>query len=222
MRQILLYLFILFACSVSAEPLKITGRVIDVDGFNNQVIGASVQVCGTHRGTSTDGDGKFSIEVEKGAILKFSCIGFYDKYVEVLNDSSLVIEMKQWIEFCFCPHRHVILPDNYLKSSLQEIKRVYPDLIQRKDGSYKRESSDMCFSLYNGIVYKQYYSLKYKDIKLEELYDDIAWYLRKNSSDERKSGKATTLYYPEYSVHIQYVPHKHVSITYELNPEYYK
>lgn len=222
MRQILLYLFILFACSVSAEPFRITGKVIDVRWFNDPVIGASVQVCGTHRGTATDGDGNFSIEVEKGAILKFSCLGFYDKYVEVLNDSSLVIEMKQWIEFCFCPHRHVILRDNYLKSSLQEIKRMYPDLIQRKDGSYKRESSDMCFSLYNGIVYKQYYTLKYKDIKLEALYGEIVCYFRKNSSDERKSGKAIIFYYPEYSVRVQYNPRKHVSIIYELYPKYYK
>ena len=229
MRQILLYVFILFACSVSAEPFKLTGKVIDVNWFNNQVIGATVEVCGTHRRTSTDGDGNFSIEVEKGEILKFSVVGFYTKYVEVLNDSSLVIGMKEWTEFCFCPHRHVILPENHLKSSLQLIKIMYPDLIKCEDKSnmstYKSEKAGMLFSMYNGIVYKQYSTLKYKDINLKVLYDHIAdakCFDRDDPSDKKQSGKSTTFYYPEYSVSIKYVPHKHVSITYELNPEFYK
>ena len=93
MRQILLYFFILFACSVSAEQVMIMGKV--VDDHNEPLIGVSVQVKGTNRGTATDFDGNFSIVVEKGAILRFSYVGFYEKEVEILNNSSLFIGMRE-------------------------------------------------------------------------------------------------------------------------------
>ena len=92
MRQILLYLFILIACGVNAEQFRITGTVVDA-GDNEPLIGVGVQIKGTDRGTATDFDGNFSIDVEKGAILNFSYIGYDSKEVEVLNDSSLVIEL---------------------------------------------------------------------------------------------------------------------------------
>ena len=94
MRQILLYIFILFVCSVSAEQFMITGTVVDARD-SLQCIGASVMVVGTNRGTATDGDGNFSIEVEKGEILKFSYYGYNSKEVEVLNNSSLIIELEE-------------------------------------------------------------------------------------------------------------------------------
>ena len=94
MRQILLYIFILFVCSVSAEQFKITGKVVDAEN-KDPLIGTTVQIKGTKRYTPTDIDGNFSIEVEKGAILRFSYVGYISKDVEVLNDSSLVIEMEE-------------------------------------------------------------------------------------------------------------------------------
>ena len=93
MRQILLYLFILFACSISAEQFKITGKVVD-NKNNEPLIGAGVYDVNARRGTYTDIDGNFNIEVEKGAILKFSFVGYASKEVEVLNDSSLVVELE--------------------------------------------------------------------------------------------------------------------------------
>ena len=94
MRQILLYVFILFFCSVSAEQFRITGKV--VDELNEPLIGATVWIKATDHHTATDMDGNFRIEVEKGAILKFSYIGYTSKEVEVLNDSSLIIEMEEY------------------------------------------------------------------------------------------------------------------------------
>ena len=105
MRQILLYIFILFFCGLSAEQFMITGKVVDARD-SLQCIGASVMVVGTNRGVATDFDGNFSIEVEKGAILKFSYVGYISKEVEVLNDSSLVIELEEDENF--------ILPDDYM------------------------------------------------------------------------------------------------------------
>lgn len=105
MRQILLYIFLLFIGSISAEQFKITGTVVDEEN-NEPLIGTTVQIKGTDRRTAADIDGNFSIKVEKGAILKFSCVGWYSKEVEVLNDSSLVIELEEDEElsgFDYCP-----------------------------------------------------------------------------------------------------------------------
>ena len=94
MRQILLYIFIsFFACSLCAEQFKITGKVVDTSENNEPLIAATVEIKGTDRSTFTDIDGNFSIEVEKGAILRFSYLGFFSKEVEVLSDSSLFIEL---------------------------------------------------------------------------------------------------------------------------------
>ena len=94
MRQILLYIFLLFIGSVSAEQFKLTGKVVEAE-HKEPLIGSTVQIKGTDRGTCADLDGNFSIEVEKGDTLKISCVGWYSKEVEVLNDSSLVIELEE-------------------------------------------------------------------------------------------------------------------------------
>ena len=103
MRQILLYIFILLVCSVSAEQFRITGKVIcnsEIGEINEPMIGATVEVKGSDRRTATDIDGNFSIEVEKGQILRFSYVGYHSKEVEVLNDSSLVIELEEDTSRC--------------------------------------------------------------------------------------------------------------------------
>ena len=236
MRQILLYLFIIFACSVSAETLKITGRV--VDSHNEPCIGATVEVVGTDchtatdggtdRYTATDGDGNFSIEVEKGEILKFSYIGYYEKVVEVMNDSPLVIELKEQIEFCRYCSPYIFIPENQLKNSLQTIQILYPKLKKCKEKgnliTYEEELCDWKFYIYNGIVCKQYYSFFECKEHLRSVYHDIAGFFEGyDSCVESKSGNEITFYYPEYSVHIKYEHRKNrVSLTYELYPEYYK
>ena len=105
MRQLLLYVFILVVGSVSAEQFKLTGTLVTAyDKY--PLIGGTVVIKGTDRRACTDLDGNFSIEVEKGDTLKISCVGWYSKEVEVLNDSSLVIELEEDEElsgFDYCP-----------------------------------------------------------------------------------------------------------------------
>ncbi|MCR4965193.1 MAG: carboxypeptidase-like regulatory domain-containing protein [Bacteroidales bacterium] len=93
MRQILLLIFILFVCSLSAEQFKITGKVVDAE-YKDPFFGVLVEIKDADSCTSTDIYGNFSIEVEKGAILKFSFVGCHSKEVEILNDSSLIIELE--------------------------------------------------------------------------------------------------------------------------------
>ncbi len=77
----------------SAEPAvplleKITGVVTDEEGI--PLPGASVLVDGEpNRGTVTDIDGTYSIDVEKGKTLIFSYIGFETKEVEVGTQSKI-------------------------------------------------------------------------------------------------------------------------------------
>ena len=59
------------------------------------VIGANVMVKGTTNGTITDMDGKFSLEVEDGAVLQVSYIGFANQEIKVGNQTSLSIAMKE-------------------------------------------------------------------------------------------------------------------------------
>ena len=127
MRQILLYIFISFACSVNAEQYRITGTVVVEN--NEPAIGACVaQKSNSKNAVVTDFDGNFSIEVEKGAILKFSYVGYNSKEVEVLNDSSLFIELvpkggdidtENFVghKYCFAPP---VLTLNSLDFSLPE------------------------------------------------------------------------------------------------------
>ena len=110
MRQILLYIFILFVCSVSAESFKITGRVVDAAEGNEPLIGAAVEIKGTNRRTATDMDGNFGIEVEKGTILRFSYVGSISKEVEVLDDSSLVIKLE-------IDTTHIVPEEIYMKGT---------------------------------------------------------------------------------------------------------
>lgn len=58
-----------------------TGRVYDIDN-NEPLIGVNILVKGKDIGTATDFNGKFSLEVEEGATLVFSYIGYNEKEVK--------------------------------------------------------------------------------------------------------------------------------------------
>ncbi|MFI3322136.1 MAG: TonB-dependent receptor [Rikenellaceae bacterium] len=75
----------LFAQSSSAQ-----GRV--VDEFGEAVIGATVIIDGTYKGTITDADGKFLLEgVESDAMLNFSYIGMVPQTVAASTNMNVVM-----------------------------------------------------------------------------------------------------------------------------------
>lgn len=88
--------------TLSAQDKKaqqnISGTIIDNKG--EAVIGASVMVKGTDKGTITDLDGKYKLDVPSNAVLKVSYIGFESKDVTVkgsvvnvqLSESSKALE----------------------------------------------------------------------------------------------------------------------------------
>ena len=70
-----------------SNETTITGVVLDVEG--NALIGVNVGVIGTPKGTTTDLDGFFSLEVSKGDKLTFAYLG-YQTYEHLVTDQTRI------------------------------------------------------------------------------------------------------------------------------------
>ena len=89
-RIVFVLLATLLPMMASAQKLKVTGEVIDDQ--NIPVIGASVFEKGTSNGAVTDLDGRFTIQVEKGATLQFSFIGYVTQSVKASAQMKVVLK----------------------------------------------------------------------------------------------------------------------------------
>lgn len=74
----ILLVLLSFSLSTLAQTQNITVKGIVVDANNDPLIGVTIAEQNTTNGTITDIDGNFSIQCAKGAILKFSYIGYKD------------------------------------------------------------------------------------------------------------------------------------------------
>lgn len=72
-------------------PVIITGRVVNDQG--QPLSGASIVIKNKNRGTSTDSDGRFSLEVQNGETIVVSYVGHEQKEVVVGNNSFLNITL---------------------------------------------------------------------------------------------------------------------------------
>ena len=88
-RLILVLLGMLLGVSAFAQKVKISGEVRDAQ--NEPIIGATVMEQGTTNGVATDIDGRFTIEVQKGARLRFSYVGFDTKEVKATQGMKVVL-----------------------------------------------------------------------------------------------------------------------------------
>ena len=77
---------------VQQATKKITGTVVDAQG---PVIGASVTEKGTSNGVVTDFDGNFSLNVNPGATIVISYIGFVTQEIRVGDQSTYNITLKE-------------------------------------------------------------------------------------------------------------------------------
>lgn len=90
---ILAMLLLLGNPDAMAQGRTVTGKVNDPTGFG--LPGVSIQVKGTQRGTTTDGDGKYSMaEVGDNATLIFSFIGYTTQEVAVGNRSTVDVKLE--------------------------------------------------------------------------------------------------------------------------------
>lgn len=89
-RWILLLLCCLFSVGAFAQKAKVAGTVVDVGRY--PIVGASVVETGTSNGIATDGEGRFSITVSKGASLTITYIGFKPQTVKAKDGLTVVLE----------------------------------------------------------------------------------------------------------------------------------
>ena len=75
------------------QAFTIQGKVIDQNG--EPVIGANVLVKGTTNGSITDLDGNFSLNVDKGATLVISYIGYKDTTIKITSPKPLSITLQE-------------------------------------------------------------------------------------------------------------------------------
>ena len=85
---------VLFACTaLFAQNRQITGTVTGPDG--SPVIGATVVVEGTTIGTSTDLQGKYTLEAPANGLLVVSFIGYEDAKLEIAGKTLLNVSLKE-------------------------------------------------------------------------------------------------------------------------------
>ncbi|OAZ05165.1 SusC/RagA family TonB-linked outer membrane protein [Flavobacterium succinicans] len=93
MKQILLIVMIIFASQLSFAQVKtLKGTVID--GSGAPIPSANVQVQGESKGTTTDFDGSFAIQVNVGKTLVVSYLGYETKSVVVGDADSIRVILK--------------------------------------------------------------------------------------------------------------------------------
>ncbi len=88
----LLFLGILLAGAISAQGIRVTGKVKDkADG--SSLVGVTIQEKGTTNGTITDINGSFSLTVGNTASLIFSYVGYKTQEIPVNNQTSINVAM---------------------------------------------------------------------------------------------------------------------------------
>lgn len=93
----LLLLFLLVASLSYAQEVTVTGMVTSADD-TLPLPGANVIIKGTSTGTNTDFDGKYSLKVQKGAILEFSSLGFKSVSVTVGSQTTINVALDTDVE----------------------------------------------------------------------------------------------------------------------------
>lgn len=71
----------------------VTGQVIDAS-TKEPVVGANVLVQGTTRGTATNADGRFSIQVDKNASIDISFIGYKTRTLDVRSATEIIVQLE--------------------------------------------------------------------------------------------------------------------------------
>jgi TonB-linked SusC/RagA family outer membrane protein len=91
-RGIFSLLALLMTLTVSAQQLKVKGVVVDENKI--PLIGATIMVNGSSKGTVTDFDGKFALKVKRGRIITISYVGYQSQDVKIRNKKPLKIQLK--------------------------------------------------------------------------------------------------------------------------------
>ncbi|MEH6405705.1 MAG: TonB-dependent receptor [Leeuwenhoekiella sp.] len=89
MKKHLLLLFCICSTSITFAQITVTGTVTDAEG--TLLPGVNIIQKGTNKGTTSDFDGKYAIDVNDDAVLIFKYIGFEDQ--EIVVDGRSVVDV---------------------------------------------------------------------------------------------------------------------------------
>jgi len=93
MKKYLIILFV-FASLYSIGQMTITGEVKDSEN-KEQLPGVAVIIKGSQTGTSTDLNGRYSIDADSGQYLVFSYLGYAKQEIRIGKESTVNIALKQ-------------------------------------------------------------------------------------------------------------------------------
>ena len=91
-RVIITFLCLLCIVQAYSQSFTISGTITDRES-NEPLIGAGILVKGVGRGTITDMDGKYSLEVKRGETLVFSYVGYQSTEIAITNQRTLNISL---------------------------------------------------------------------------------------------------------------------------------
>jgi TonB-linked SusC/RagA family outer membrane protein len=94
MKLPLLLLFLLASITLPAQDSRLSGQVINV-GDNSGLPGVNVVIKGTSRGTITDLDGRFTIDVSAGSVVVFSFIGYKSQELLFTGQTNVQITLEE-------------------------------------------------------------------------------------------------------------------------------
>ncbi|SFT68220.1 iron complex outermembrane recepter protein [Algoriphagus locisalis] len=100
LKTFLLALALIFCANLvaNAQSRTVTGTVMDPI-LGESIPGATVLIKGTTRGTATDLDGKFSLDLQAGdEVLVISFIGYLPQEVEIGNQTNITINLEEDIQ----------------------------------------------------------------------------------------------------------------------------
>jgi len=79
-----------FGITEQLQTVTVSGSIVDATG--EPVIGASVVEKGTTNGSITDVDGKFTLNVKPGAVLKISYVGYQTQEIKATKNMKIILK----------------------------------------------------------------------------------------------------------------------------------
>ncbi|MFY7912532.1 MAG: carboxypeptidase-like regulatory domain-containing protein [Emticicia sp.] len=84
---------LILSFSVNAQKTTITGKITDANDGSG-LPGVSIQIIGTQKGTISNTDGEYKIEVEKNQKLRFGFVGYETQEIKVEDSPNINLKME--------------------------------------------------------------------------------------------------------------------------------
>lgn len=118
------------------EAYTISGKVVDENGVS--MPGVTIFITGTKMGTSTDINGRYTLKVKKGDVLRYSFVGYKEQIAAVKGKKNINIDMQ--------PDEQTLKEVQVVAFGSQKKESVVSSITTVKPGDLKVSSSDLTTS----------------------------------------------------------------------------